>query len=301
MPAVASVLAAYSQLPLLALDGRGSVILANEPAERLLGLRHGAALGQSLAELCVPAEEREQVEQSLKRARAGSLKRAEWVVTTAEQRTLSLSVELSATGHGRRASVVVAVLGSRERTPNPRLRMGLAEACYEISARPGAPFIIQNVSLREGRPDKGPSVVGKVCYEALAQRDSICPGCPILSFASNPQVTYQVSVVASHGANAELVLMGVERTEEHLFRVSYQPIREPLLSYLTKTRLDQLAARAGLSEREREVLDLIVMGRTADEIGTILGISARTAKYHQANLLEKLGADSRLDLLRLLI
>lgn len=57
----------------------------------------------------------------------------------------------------------------------------------------------------------------------------------------------------------------------------------------------QLAGRGALSAREAQVLDLLLIGRTMADIGLVLGISARTAKFHQANVLEKLGAESRHD------
>jgi DNA-binding CsgD family transcriptional regulator len=44
-----------------------------------------------------------------------------------------------------------------------------------------------------------------------------------------------------------------------------------------------------------------VLGQRSDEIATKLSISARTAKFHQANILKKLGVDSRIDLIRLLL
>jgi DNA-binding NarL/FixJ family response regulator len=65
-------------------------------------------------------------------------------------------------------------------------------------------------------------------------------------------------------------------------------------------RRERAATEAGLSARERAVLDLLLLGRNHAEIGSVLGISARTAKFHQANILKKLGADSRADLPRLL-
>ena len=70
---------------------------------------------------------------------------------------------------------------------------------------------------------------------------------------------------------------------------------------LLRARLGQLATAGGLTAREKEVLDLVVLDRNAEEIGKVLGISARTAKFHQARLLAKLGADSRMDLFRLLL
>lgn len=66
-------------------------------------------------------------------------------------------------------------------------------------------------------------------------------------------------------------------------------------------RVEQLAGDRGLTTREREVLQLALLGRGHEEVGTALGISARTAKFHLANLLAKLGAESRADLLRVLL
>jgi DNA-binding NarL/FixJ family response regulator len=43
-----------------------------------------------------------------------------------------------------------------------------------------------------------------------------------------------------------------------------------------------------LSGREREVLQLIAEGKNAKEIGGILGVSAKTAESHRANIMEKL-------------
>ena len=66
-------------------------------------------------------------------------------------------------------------------------------------------------------------------------------------------------------------------------------------------RRASMIADAKLTGREREVLDLLLLGRTHEDIAEVLGISERTSKFHQANLLQKLGAESRLDLLRLFL
>lgn len=55
---------------------------------------------------------------------------------------------------------------------------------------------------------------------------------------------------------------------------------------------------AALSEREREVLGLIVAGLTNKEIGRALALSPRTVETHRANLFAKLGADSLALLIR---
>ena len=53
-----------------------------------------------------------------------------------------------------------------------------------------------------------------------------------------------------------------------------------------------------LSEREREVLGLIVEGLTNKEIGRALGLSPRTVETHRANLFAKLQVDSLAHLIR---
>jgi RNA polymerase sigma factor (sigma-70 family) len=55
---------------------------------------------------------------------------------------------------------------------------------------------------------------------------------------------------------------------------------------------------AQLSEREREVLGLIVEGLTNKEIGRVLALSPRTVETHRANLFAKLQVDSLAHLIR---
>jgi FixJ family two-component response regulator len=55
---------------------------------------------------------------------------------------------------------------------------------------------------------------------------------------------------------------------------------------------------ARLSEREREVLALIVGGLTNKEAGRALGLSPRTVETHRAHLFEKLAAPSLAHLIR---
>ena len=73
------------------------------------------------------------------------------------------------------------------------------------------------------------------------------------------------------------------------------------LRRMLQERLRSLADRHVLSAREREVLGHLVRGRSAEQIGSELGITPRTAKFHQANVLAKLGIDSRVELTRLML
>ncbi len=56
-----------------------------------------------------------------------------------------------------------------------------------------------------------------------------------------------------------------------------------------------------LSEREREVLRLLALGHTNQEIANQLYISVRTAETHRAHIMQKLGLSSRAELVRFAI
>jgi DNA-binding NarL/FixJ family response regulator len=56
------------------------------------------------------------------------------------------------------------------------------------------------------------------------------------------------------------------------------------------------AFRASLTDREKEVLNLLVAGRSNKEIGSPLGIGERTVKAHVAKLLRKVGVQNRVAL-----
>ncbi len=65
-----------------------------------------------------------------------------------------------------------------------------------------------------------------------------------------------------------------------------------------------MAARARiahLTPREKEVLDLVVVGKTNKEVARALGTSPRTIDVHRARVLQKLDADSVADLVRLVL
>jgi DNA-binding NarL/FixJ family response regulator len=53
-----------------------------------------------------------------------------------------------------------------------------------------------------------------------------------------------------------------------------------------------------LSDREREVLRLLALGHTNQEIAKLLFISVRTAETHRAHIMQKLRLDSRAELVR---
>lgn len=58
---------------------------------------------------------------------------------------------------------------------------------------------------------------------------------------------------------------------------------------------------AGLSPREREVLKLVVEGKTSKEVAMRLGIQSSSVDTYRSRLMEKLGVSNVVELVRLAI
>ena len=94
-------------------------------------------------------------------------------------------------------------------------------------------------------------------------------------------------------ASSELVdaLRAVCRGEMYLTQSISQTVVQAFLSKA------DLPARP-LSDRERQVLQLVAEGKTTKEIATLLGISVNTAESHRSNLMEKLDIHDTASLVR---
>jgi FixJ family two-component response regulator len=64
-------------------------------------------------------------------------------------------------------------------------------------------------------------------------------------------------------------------------------------------RAEILTRRLALTRREREVMSMVVNGMSNRRIGDQFGISSRTVEVHRAHLMEKMGAGSLSDLVRM--
>ena len=60
----------------------------------------------------------------------------------------------------------------------------------------------------------------------------------------------------------------------------------------------EIAPHGRLSDREFEVLRLLVAGHTVTETAAMLNLSGKTVSTHKARLMEKLGIDNQADLVR---
>ena len=106
-------------------------------------------------------------------------------------------------------------------------------------------------------------------------------------------------------AGAEMLRRGLTLAS----RLGAQPVERELLDLARRARVavDEPSPEAsaaptalhGLTEREREVLALIAVGRTYAEIARTLMISDKTVSTHVSHLLAKTGTASRVELARL--
>jgi DNA-binding CsgD family transcriptional regulator len=97
-----------------------------------------------------------------------------------------------------------------------------------------------------------------------------------------------------------LQLVAARKVDADTVRVNAFRLDDALVRELLTARALTLAEQSSLTNREREVLELMLLGRSARDIAAALRISHSTAKFHQANVLDKVGAESRFDLFRLL-
>jgi len=94
-------------------------------------------------------------------------------------------------------------------------------------------------------------------------------------------------------ASDELIqaIRAVSRGEMHLTPSISRTIVQAFLSK------DELPARA-ISDRERQVLQLVAEGKTTKEVASLLGISVKTAESHRSNMMEKLDIHDTAGLVR---
>jgi DNA-binding CsgD family transcriptional regulator len=109
-------------------------------------------------------------------------------------------------------------------------------------------------------------------------------------------------LAAPEGRVPPLTPLSVGR--DHRLLVHFLPGRTQRL-VLLRERIDSaeppLLELRGLTRRETEVLTWVAQGKTNDEIGTILGLSRRTAEKHVEHILHKLGVENRTTAARALI
>jgi DNA-binding NarL/FixJ family response regulator len=179
----------------------------------------------------------------------------------------------------------------------------LAERGFEIAGEaPDGESAVQQA--RWVRPDVavvGLDLSGLSGPETARRLLEALPGVRIIGFLVSPDPP-RVSQAVSAGVHS--CLMKDASVEEIVDGIRLTAAGESVLSpSVAGLVLDRLRANpprherepaAPLTDRERDVLPLLVEGKSNVEIAATLFISPRTAKNHIASILDKLGAENRI-------
>jgi PAS domain S-box-containing protein len=264
--------------------------------ERMVGWARDEIEGHPWIDALVPPEQQQVVLARMERALAGTLPVFESLVRTKDGRLVVLSLESSAVGHAEKAGLLMTAVSSRAISP-PGEGSGTWEVAYEVDVSVSAFGTLSGLrSMRHGDDISWPA--GERCYRVLRDRSEPCADCPLLQPPANPWPRTVTRRLAGKSETYEVITAAL-RGQRAQVRARHIP--GEVVSAIHEAKVDCLARDAGLSEREREVLRYLLLGRSLADIALIMKISLRTVKFHQANVLEKLGVDSRSDLLRLVL
>ena len=157
----------------------------------------------------------------------------------------------------------------------------------------------------------------------LAEYDSEQPGCLVLDVRMSgmsglelqsrlKELGFEIPIIIIITGHAD-VPMAVEAMKAGALDFIEKPFRDQiLLDNIQKaieidgrTRRNRKETRdvqariQNLTRREHQIMALLVLGKTNKTIAYELGISQKTVDFHRANILDKAGVDSVVELLRL--
>ncbi|MDX1982162.1 MAG: response regulator transcription factor [Bryobacteraceae bacterium] len=119
---------------------------------------------------------------------------------------------------------------------------------------------------------------------------------PDMTYATRALEAGASAYVLKHSASDELVTAIYEALRGGTYISS--ELRGPALDeFLDETRR-RVKPAIELTARQREVLQLLAEGKSAKEIGGILGISARTVETHKYKMMDDLGVKSSAQLVQ---
>ncbi len=172
----------------------------------------------------------------------------------------------------------------------------MCDSVFDVSVRD--PSHVKRVwsASRDVHEDEA---LGPESHSRLVAGHDVASAAPTIERAMASRRTC-VGIARSRAVPRVLELIAARRVDADTVRVNTYRLDEALLNDLLTARVESLAESASLTGRERQVLELMLLGRSARDIAAALRISHSTAKFHQTNVLDKLGAESRFDLFRLL-
>jgi PAS domain S-box-containing protein len=286
---LAALLAERSDTPIVVLDEQGTIRLFNSGMEKITGWLRHEVIGHPWLEAGPFAGHQESARFWLRDVLRGAARTGQLEMRTRAGSSLVLDLDAALTSEAA-GKLVLAVVKASHWISTPA-----GDMTYEIEGEDQSFGRLRRiVSLGAVREFDAQ----RFCYEVIHRRPEPCPGCPArCEPASLPR-----TVVRSTGADdGTFEVVTAKRASPTAVQVDVRPFSHEQLTDLIRARVADLARRSRLSERERTVLDYLLLGRSLKDIATVLHVSVHTVRFHQDNLLRKLGADSRADLLRLIL
>ena len=137
-----------------------------------------------------------------------------------------------------------------------------------------------------------PGMSGLEVFEELGRRRC---GLPVVFITGHGDVPMAVSALKQGAVDFIEKPFGERemlRVVEQCLRLERETRDRRLQEADTARRLEQL------TQREREVLELIIVGKLNKQIADVLGISIKTVEVHRARVMEKMGAHSLAELVQ---
>lgn len=293
--AIASILGERSERPIVLLDQEGRIRMFNHAMEQVLGWRRFDVDGESWARACSPPHYFESAQRWISDALRGALRSFEARAMTNQGAEILFHFEFSLVGRGDAQGLLITAIHSRPAEPSKHVIAGRDLDYDVLTDQTGFGSVMRLVADAERirLPEKSR------CFSVIHGLERPCEGCPVLREDDAPWPRVFVRHV-KHGDATAFEIKSAERIDTSLVRIRTRTLTDHTLEAIHTAKIQQLSDRGDLSAREREVLMYLLLGRTIEDIATLIGIAVRTVKYHQANVLQKLGADSRSDLMRLL-
>ncbi|WP_149244368.1 response regulator transcription factor [Dyadobacter sp. 32] len=148
-------------------------------------------------------------------------------------------------------------------------------------------------------------VPGGGSYGMIATLRSKQPGVRILVFTGQDEERYALRFLSA-GANGFIPKSSAKEEIGLAIRTVLNnkryvtPVVQDLItnSYFTKLNLETIAPNNPLSQREREVMELLLQGKWTKEIATELNLKLTTVSTHKSRIFEKLQVTNVIDLFK---
>ena len=140
--------------------------------------------------------------------------------------------------------------------------------------------------------------------DAAAHLKKCCPRAKLIFVTMHADTEYVRSAFEAGASAYVLKRSAVDELEQAIRAVlaghSYITplITKDLLDVFLSAQTERPGGAAGLTTRQREVLQLLAEGRTAKDIASLLKISPRTVEFHKGQIMEHLKLQSTADLIR---